>query len=94
MELAPVGDDFNEFVRTALVPWADQNDAGMHRTPTMDYNIVLAGTVGLELDGGAEVVLEPGDVVVQNATRHRWHNRGATVARVLSVQIGAHDQRG
>jgi mannose-6-phosphate isomerase-like protein (cupin superfamily) len=94
MELAPVGDDFHQFVRTALAPWADQLDAGMHRTPSTDYNFVLEGTVGLELDGGAEVLLEAGDIVVQNATRHRWHNRGMTVARVLSVVIGAHDQRG
>ena len=38
-------------------------------------------TVCLELDNGAEVTLEPGDVVVQNGTRHRWHNRGNTIAR-------------
>ena len=29
-------------------------------------------TVGLELDNGAEVTLEPGDVFTQNGTRHRW----------------------
>jgi quercetin dioxygenase-like cupin family protein len=93
MELAPVGNEFHEFVRTVLAPWADQDDAGMHRTPSIDYDFVLEGTVGLELDDGAEVVLKAGDLVVQNATRHRWHNRGTTVARVLSVMIGAQDRR-
>ena len=48
--------------------------AGMHRTATLDYDIVLEGTIGLELDNGAEVTLHPGDIVVQNGTRHRWHN--------------------
>ena len=89
MELAPQGDDFDQFVRDALAPWADPDNPGMHRTPSIDYDIVLSGTVGLELDDGNEVTLSPGDVVVQNGTRHRWHNRGDAVARVLSVMIGA-----
>jgi quercetin dioxygenase-like cupin family protein len=88
-----MGDEFQDFVRTTMTPWADQDDPGVHRTPTMDYNVVLEGTVGLELDDGREVIVEPGDVVVQNATRHRWHNRGTSVARVLSVMIGAKDHR-
>jgi quercetin dioxygenase-like cupin family protein len=61
----------------------------MHRTPTIDYDVVLTGTVGLELDDGAEITLGPGDVVVQNGTRHRWHNRGDSPARVLAVTVGA-----
>jgi hypothetical protein len=93
MELAPVGDEFHEFVRSTMSPWADPDHPGMHRTPTIDYDIVLGGTVGLELDDGQEVILEIGDIVVQNATRHRWHNRGTGVARVLSVMLGAEDQR-
>ena len=86
------GDDFHEFVRTGLAPWADPDEPGMHRTATLDYDVVLAGTVGLELDDGAEVLLGPGDVIVQNGTRHRWHNRGDTVARVMAVAIGAHHE--
>jgi mannose-6-phosphate isomerase-like protein (cupin superfamily) len=90
LELAPQGDEFHAFVRDALVPWADPNEPGMHRTPTIDYDIVLEGTIGLELDDGVDVTLEAGDVVVQNGTRHRWHNRGNTIARLLAVTIGAH----
>ena len=89
MELAPEGDEFHQFVRDALVPWSDPDKPGMHRTPSMDYDMVLDGVVGLELDDGVEVTLCPGDVVVQNGTRHRWHNRGDTVARVLAVTVGA-----
>jgi mannose-6-phosphate isomerase-like protein (cupin superfamily) len=92
MELAPQGDDFDHFVRDALEPWADPDNPGMHRTPSIDYDIVLTGTVGLELDDGTEVLLGPGDVVVQNGTRHRWHNRGDVVARVASVMIGGHHE--
>lgn len=91
MELAPQGSEFHEFVGVALAPWADPDEPGMHRTATIDYDIVLDGIIGLELDNGAEVTLNPGDVVVQNGTRHRWHNRGSTIARLLSVTVGAHN---
>jgi quercetin dioxygenase-like cupin family protein len=92
MEIAPAGDDFHQFVANSLAPWADPDDPGMHRTATHDYAVVLEGTIGLELDDGAEVTLGPGDVVVQNGTRHRWHNRGNTIARVLAVTVGAHHE--
>jgi mannose-6-phosphate isomerase-like protein (cupin superfamily) len=92
MELAPAGDEFHEFVSEALAPWADPDNPGMHRTATIDYDLVLEGTIGLELDDSVEVTLRPGDVVVQNGTRHRWHNRGSTVARVLAVTVGARNE--
>ncbi len=63
----------------------------MHRTATLDYAVVLDGTVGLELDDGVEVTLRPGDIVVQNGTRHRLHNRGDSIARVVAVTVGAYN---
>jgi mannose-6-phosphate isomerase-like protein (cupin superfamily) len=92
MSIAPDGREFHEFVRDALTPWADPDEPGMHRTATLDYDVVLDGVIGLELDDGAEVTLRPGDIVVQNGTRHRWHNRGDTIARILSVTVGAHNR--
>ncbi len=89
MELAPQGNEFHEFVRDALVPYSDPDVPGRHRTPSLDYDMVIEGVIGLELDDGVEVRLGPGDVVVQNGTRHRWHNRGDTVARLLVVTVGA-----
>lgn len=59
---------------------------GMHETDTVDYGIVLQGQIVLELDNGATKTLKPGDVVVQNGTRHAWRNptdKPATVAVVL-----------
>ena len=44
-----------------------------------------------ELDG-EEVLPQLGDIVVQNGTRHRWHNRGPGPAKWAAVVIGArHD---
>jgi mannose-6-phosphate isomerase-like protein (cupin superfamily) len=62
---------------------------GMHTTDTVDYGVLLQGQIVLELDDGREVVLTPGDIVVQNGTRHAWRNRGSAPAHMLFVLIGA-----
>ena len=72
---------------TPTTPGCDRAPSGP--TTNLDYDFVLEGTVGLELDNGTEVTLRPGDIVVQNGTRHRWHNRGTTIARVLAFSAGA-----
>lgn len=65
---------------------------GFHTTPTTDYAVILHGRVVLELDDGAMTELAPGDVVIQNGTRHAWRNPGDEPARVLFVLIGARQQ--
>jgi mannose-6-phosphate isomerase-like protein (cupin superfamily) len=72
-----------------LLRYLDLSDPGMHTTDTIDFEVVLEGTVVLELDDGAEVALHPGDTVVQNGTRHRWKNPGDTVARLALFICGA-----
>jgi len=62
---------------------------GMHTTPTIDYVVVLDGEVVLEVDDGVTTTLRPGDLVVQNATRHAWRvpsDRPATIFVVLMGQ--------
>lgn len=63
-------------------------DVGMHTTDTVDYDIIISGELWLELDDGKEVHLKPGDVVVQNGTRHAWHNRGSKPCVMYSVMVG------
>jgi Cupin domain len=70
----------------------DPENPGMHRTATVDYVIVLDGEIVLEMDGGDEVTLGQGDIVIQNVTRHAWRNRsdrGATLAVVMVGVEGA-----
>ena len=62
---------------------------GMHRTDTVDLDLVVSGEVWLELDDGAEVRLGPGDCVVQNGTRHAWHNRTSVPAVLFVTLLGA-----
>jgi len=65
---------------------------GMHTTPTVDYAVVLAGEIVLDLDGGETTLLGAGDIVVQNGTRHAWRNPGSAPATVFFVLMGAGNQ--
>lgn len=60
---------------------------GFHRTPTVDYVLVLDGPVELLLDEGS-VIVQPGDCVVQRGTNHAWRNHGTAPIRLLTVMIG------
>jgi quercetin dioxygenase-like cupin family protein len=61
----------------------------MHRTRSMDYGVVLSGSIGLELDEGAEVTLGAGDVLVQRGTIHNWINRGTEPCTIAFVLLDA-----
>jgi len=64
-------------------------DPAMHTTDTVDFDVVLSGEIFLELDNGAEVLLKPGDCVIQNGTRHAWHNRSAQPCVIAVTLLGA-----
>ena len=64
-------------------------NAGFHRTDTTDFGVVLSGNLALQLDDGAEVSLSPGDVLIENGTRHRWRVVGNVPATLASFIIGA-----
>jgi mannose-6-phosphate isomerase-like protein (cupin superfamily) len=73
-----------------LASHMEADNPGMHTTDTIDFEYVVSGEIVLELDDGAEVVLHPGDTVVQNGTRHRWHNRTSEPATYVAFLVGAH----
>ena len=60
----------------------------MHRTRTLDYVVLIEGELVLILDD-SEVILKPGDVVVQRGTDHAWENRSDTIARAAFFHIDA-----
>jgi mannose-6-phosphate isomerase-like protein (cupin superfamily) len=60
----------------------------MHQTDTVDLDIILSGEVWLEMDDGKEVLLRAGDCVIQNGTRHAWHNRSSEPCRMIAAVIG------
>jgi len=65
-------------------------DAGMHRTRTLDYAVVVAGEIDMLLDE-SEVHLKAGDVVIQQGTNHAWVNRGSEPCRVAFILIDGKD---
>jgi mannose-6-phosphate isomerase-like protein (cupin superfamily) len=73
-----------------LASHMEADNPGMHTTDTVDFEYIVSGEIVLELDDGAEVVLGPGDTVVQNGTRHRWHNRSDEPAVYVAFLVGAH----
>src|SRR6516225_10155104 len=54
---------------------ASQRHPYMHRTDTVDYAVVLHGSITMLLDD-EDVELTVGDVINQNGTNHAWANRG------------------
>ena len=62
-------------------------ESGMHKTNSVDVVIVLSGEIGLESEDGQEVVLHPGDVVVQNGAMHAWRHKDVP-CRVCFVNLG------
>jgi quercetin dioxygenase-like cupin family protein len=72
-----------------LIAHMEPDSPGMHTSSTIDFEYIISGEVWLELDDGVEVHLRPGDTVVQNGTRHAWHNRGSETCLVALCLIGA-----
>jgi uncharacterized cupin superfamily protein len=58
----------------------------MHRTQSLDYGIILEGSVEMVLDSGERYMMKRGDVAVQRATQHQWINTSKTEwARMIFV---------
>jgi quercetin dioxygenase-like cupin family protein len=60
-----------------------------HRTDSIDYAVVIAGEIDMELDDGVMVTLKAGDLLVQRGTIHNWVNRGSDVCVIAFVLISA-----
>ena len=74
--------------RFAVIDFPPGNSGRMHRTETIDYVIVIAGEVDMDMDDST-VHLRAGDVMVQRGTNHAWVNRGTERARVAFVLVDA-----
>jgi hypothetical protein len=71
-----------------LLEHLEPDAPGMHTTDSIDYGIVLAGEIELELDNGARTLLRAGDCVVQNGTRHAWRNHSGAPAVMAFILLG------
>jgi quercetin dioxygenase-like cupin family protein len=83
--LVPLADTKGPSCRIIDLPPAQSG--WFHRTLSLDYGVVLSGTVSLVTDRGEEKVLNTHDVIVCRGTNHEWINRGNDLARIFVVLI-------
>jgi len=60
----------------------------MHKTDSIDYLVVIKGEMTMLMERG-EVLLKPGDCIVQRGTNHAWINRGKESVLLAAVLIDA-----
>jgi mannose-6-phosphate isomerase-like protein (cupin superfamily) len=81
---------FAEIGSTRL-PTADDTakHPSMHVTDSIDYLVVISGEMHMIMEEG-EILLQPGDCIVQRGTKHAWSNRGTEPCVMAAVLIDAH----
>ena len=62
--------------------------AGMHKTDTIDYAILMEGELTAIMDED-ETVMHAGDVLIQRGTNHAWANRSGKPCRIAFILIDA-----
>jgi quercetin dioxygenase-like cupin family protein len=61
----------------------------MHRTNSLDYGILVCGSLECLLDSGESRTIYPGDVIVQRGTNHQWKNNTEKWARIVFLLFDA-----
>lgn len=72
-----------------IVDMLPGKESPMHRTWSIDYGIVLSGTVELVLDSGEVTQASAGDIIVQRGTNHLWRNPTDAKCRIAFILIEA-----
>jgi mannose-6-phosphate isomerase-like protein (cupin superfamily) len=67
---------------------AQARHPAMHRTDTVDFGIVISGTITLLLDED-DVSLSAGDIVIQRGTNHAWENRSGEPCSMAVIVVDA-----
>jgi quercetin dioxygenase-like cupin family protein len=58
----------------------------MHRTSSIDYGIIIDGTIELELENKEIKTLNKGDIIVQRGTIHKWRNPSSVeICRIVFI---------
>ncbi|KAJ5729465.1 uncharacterized protein N7483_003973 [Penicillium malachiteum] len=73
-----------------MVDFAPGFTAVEHRALSVDYGVVIEGSVELILDSGELRHIERGGMIVQRGTMHTWRNPSSTEwTRILFVSVSA-----
>lgn len=79
--------DLSEAAGAGLHVYGD-SDPSMHYTHSIDYEVVLAGKVDIELPGGKVRTLAPGDLLVVAGVPHAWKNHYDEDCLYIVVTVG------
>ncbi|RDW91782.1 hypothetical protein BP5796_01176 [Coleophoma crateriformis] len=77
-----------------MIDFAPNVCSPLHRAVSIDYGIVVEGVFKLILDSGEERIMRQGDVSVQRATAHQWHNvtdNGQKPGRMMWILLDCTD---
>ncbi len=66
-----------------------EGNAAMHATDTIDYEIILSGTIDIVLPGNQRRTLKPGDLLVMGGVPHAWENIYDEDCTYVFIAIGA-----
>jgi hypothetical protein len=63
------------------------DDPDMHRTNTIDYEMIISGKIDVELPGGKVTTLRPGDFIIMGGSAHAWKNVYEEPCRYLAIVV-------
>ena len=64
------------------------DNPGMHRSDTIDYEVILSGKVDIVLPDGARRTLRPGSLLIMGGVGHAWENHYDEPCYYTAVVIG------
>jgi quercetin dioxygenase-like cupin family protein len=76
-------------VRVSVTQFPPGWTGKMFWSERVDVLWVMSGELTYVTDGGDEIVVEPGDIVIQNGANKAFHNRGAVPVMMGAVMCGA-----
>lgn len=86
--LRPVGTTLAGGTILRVVEFSPGVQARNHRTDSIDYAIIMAGEIDMEMDG-TTIHLKAGDVLVQRGTIHNWINSGTAPCVIAFALLDA-----
>jgi mannose-6-phosphate isomerase-like protein (cupin superfamily) len=83
---------FDEAQRGAM--GNEVHDDGMHKTGSVDYDVVISGKIDVHLDGGEMRTLSQGSMIVLAGANHSWQNPYDEPCIFATVNLGATSRAG
>ncbi|MBV9996388.1 MAG: cupin domain-containing protein [Caulobacteraceae bacterium] len=75
--------------RFRVVTFPAGHQSAMHRTRTIDYGVILSGSVDLAMEDGSVTRLDKGDCLVQLGGVHAWRVPADEPVTIAFVMVGA-----